>query len=1022
MPLDLYRRTLYALALLAASAFAASEQPNWCPNPRLQRGTDGKPEGWALSVRDSGSGARSQRGRNRRGCLELKLTRGGRAEWVSEPVPWRHSAADVSAWIRPQGIVDGSPRTGAVLVLRGYGAARHLLSTIEVGVAVGTKTWQYVHRLVSVPKGTREVRLAFVLRRLHHGEACLCDVVLRSTEVEQTRVVHRVASGAAVSTDRPGNVFAPGEPLYFRVAGNAESLPYRLVDDRGGLLARGRTDGNELSIEGREEWTGRYLRLMVGEGETAAMAPAAILPNRSSAEGGDRRFGCWVLAKPIELLKLALRIGVSTAYPNWNLDAASVEAYRQHCLNLTTNGIGARGLFQIWPYQELYAKGFRQDARLQQWRTSLGEYLKARRGVISDFSSLGGEHAVRNEQIARGLRDVHSAFYTVAKQADPNCRVFLGMLFARPPDLQRILSTAEPATFQYDGVSYDWGRVAEWQAEATLECHAQDMRRFNGVKPQWICETRAGAGDEWAAASHLARIYVVGLGLGCKEIDWHSFWYALPQALWHGNDFREDALFRGQNFAIAPAAIAYHHCFRHLGHARPTGQLTSDTNVVGFGFQRGDEHVAALWTRNRPATVSVRTSSETVEVHDYLGGSCRLYPLDGRIWLGVGDRLLYVEARAPMRFERIGRPLVVAQAEQRLHLKPSVPARDDDEWSLMLPSGWTAAKVRAAAFSVTAPPDTPTGSYPATALLARRGRVFAAQPIEIKTVTRFVWGKRGIRRRAPIEVETVEMRGREAVATVRNWASDELAAEVSVTSSLTDAMRPEVVPLGQVSLRAGEQRELAWPVAHQPEDIPYPLTFRFSPANGKPWDSHTYVSGLPPVTVTVPNPSMEEPGGFSVSRGPWEYRRNRDDAHSGRAYLRVLPCEKREGFTRMETGLRVNPSRRCYGRIWLRVSPESGRPVNVGYSLAVCLYSGLGRKQGPTTTIKLPALREANAWTPLDFTFVPKPAECHAWVYLDVRHAGPAVDVDDLVISERRLASVWTDKDAFLARPSAAAR
>ena len=281
----------------------------------------------------------------------------------------------------------------------------------------------------------------------------------------------------------------------------------------------------------------------------------------------------------------------------------------------------------------------------------------------------------------------------------------------------------------------------------------------------------------------------------------------------------------------------------------------------------------------------------------------------------------------------------------------------------------------------------------------------------------YVWRNGALVRKAPIEAERVELHtnkaGSRVAAELRSVSPHPITARVSVTSTLTDAMRPETRDLGRVSIGPGETRQVAWPVACKPEPIPYALTFRFAPLDGSAWQHRTRVFGVGSVTVAAANPSLETvhprradlPDRFWVSRGPWEYRRARNDAHSGRAYLRILSPTGDARFTRMETGVRVNPGRRCYGRLWLRVVPRTDRPIHMGYGVAVCLYGERGRWTGPSTTVGLPPLREANTWTQLDFTFVPGPAEREAWIYLDVRPGAPAVDVDDLAIGEGPLLS-----------------
>ena len=1051
----------WGLAMLVGVSVAvgAVEPTNRCPNPRFREGAGTQPAGWTFAGKHTGAGVwMDKRGRNRGRCLELKLSGGGRARWTSDPIGWDAPAGDVSGWLRPNRIVPDDAKANAAVDLWCYDGKGKRVARLEIGSVNGTHEWQYVHRVVAVPAGVKRVCVAFHFNLLHRGQARLSDVVLRRATAEQAerfRRDHPTEQRVTLSTGLPGNVFAPGQALRFVVKAPAGvgTLPYRLFDDRGRLQRRGRVDtpdgAGNLTLQPRADWAGRLLRLVVGEGQTGASLPTAILPERATATGGDPRFGAWVVAKPVDVLKLGVRIGITTAYPNWNLDAPSVAVYRQHGMNLTTNGFTAERLFHVWPFEDLYKHGYRQDTRLAEWRAGFTRYLKAHRSTITAMSSLGGEYVLRDARTAPALRDLHAHFYSLVRQIDPHCRVYLGMLLSGPFYLERILACADRETFRYDGVSYDvsydWAGCAEWRAESILEYNLSVMRRFGQVRPQWICECHSPFRDEQAKAGYLARIHALGFGLGCREIDWHSYWYAVPQRLWLWLPARNQSLFRGQNFELTPAAIAYYQSYRHLGHAEPTGRLIDDTHVAGFGFRQGTRHVATLWTRNRPGTVALRTAADVVEVCDQTGGVYQLQPVGGRVVLGLTRRLTYVQARAPIAVEQTAGLLTPPAASiriaadgqvQKLALSLSPTAPQAGQWTLSVPGAWTVAAAtpsagRTATFSVTAPADTPTGAYPAVLLLSKAGRRFAAQPLTIEVASRFVWGDRGIARRPAIEAVRAEVRGEKPgwqVATeLRNNADTPIVAQVRVTDTLTDRLRPERRSLGQVSLEPGQRRWVSWPASYEPEDVPYPLTFHFQPADGDAFESRTYVFGLAPVKVEVPNASMEQvspksaklPDGFWVSRGPWEYRRDRADAHSGRAYLRILPPDRttqpqRHPFTRMSRGVRVNPGRRCYGRVWLRAVPKPGRPVNLAYGLALCLYSRLGRHSGPTTSIWLPPLREANTWTPLDFTFTPSPTECHVWLYLDVQPGGPAIDVDDLVISEQPLPPVPTGK----ARPN----
>ena len=1038
------------LALALPVGWAAADSPNLCPNPRFRDGSGGTPAGWTLDATKGGSGAwLDKRGRHGGRCVQLKTRGARRAEWVSAPVAWPSPAADVSAWLRCHGIAPDDPaHSNAALDLRCYDARKRLGAALRIGSVCGTKAWQYVHRVAPVPAGTVTVRLAVRFNRLIHGEALLSDVVLQAATAEpckQHDQTHPPVQRIVVTTGKPGNVFAPDEAWRFRIAAppGIVHVPYRLLDDRGCCLEQGSIDVKQgqaqLELAPHAERVGRHLRLAVGVGEAGTVLVWAVLPKRPSAAGGDTRFGGWIVHKPIEALRLGLRLGMSVSYPNWRLDADKVDVCRRHGMKLNTNGIGANRLFQIWPYDDFYKNGFRRDARLAEWQAGLAAYLKTRRGVIADFSSLGGEYAhIDNDRKATGLRDIHATFYRTAKQADPGCRVFLGMLMSDAATaLERILATADPKTFAFDGVSYDWTGVPEWGMEDTLEHNTERMRRFSGVKPQWICETWVISRDDRVNARQLARIYAMGLGLGCKEVDWHGFWYALPRCLWHTDlRGRQAAILRGPNYELTRKAIAYYQSYRHLAHAAPTGRLISDTHLNGFGFRRGDRHVAALWSRNRAATVAVHTAADAVEVCDYMGGAYRIEPLDGRALLGVNERLVYVAAQAPMTVARSADAVAACPAPvqmvagaggQMLRIGLTSGARSGDRVTLDVPPRWTASPAAvavegtsaSAAFTLTVPADAAAGTYPVTVFLTRAGRRFAASSLAVEVTGPYVWRDGRVVCRAPIEADRVELRvdktGRRVVARLCGFSTGGVAARVSVTSTLTDRMRPETHDLGAVLLGPGRRHEVVWPVTCKPDPIPYALRFRFTPPEGPAWEHRTQVFGLPPVDVVVRNASFEKPrprrpdlpDGVWVSRGPWQYREDRDDAHTGRAYLRVQPPDKDDArFTRMETHVRVNPGRRCYGRLWVRVTPHSDLPVSLGCGVAVCLYGERGRRTGPSTTIGLPPARKPNTWTPLDFTFVPGPDEREAWIYLDVRRQGPDVDVDDLTIGEAPLPPV----------------
>ena len=131
------------------------------------------------------------------------------------------------------------------------------------------------------------------------------------------------ADPLSIATGKNADIFAPGETLTFQILHfPGESGKYEITDSDDTLIASGDilfTEGMALlQLPPRKEWEKRHLTFSIG----GTSVSFAVLPERTSAKGGDDRFGCWINKDRFceKLYEAGVRIGVTTSYPHWNLD------------------------------------------------------------------------------------------------------------------------------------------------------------------------------------------------------------------------------------------------------------------------------------------------------------------------------------------------------------------------------------------------------------------------------------------------------------------------------------------------------------------------------------------------------------------------------------------------------------------------------------------------------------------------------------------------------------------------------
>ncbi len=520
-------------------------------------------------------------------------------------------------------------------------------------------------------------------------------------------------ASAVITTGRLGNVSAPGENLSFQVTPDtAVSLPaeWRVVDSRNLVLSSGKlADGRELRLTAAPDWEGRFLRLCIGE----TQLPFAILPERTTAAGGDTRFGGWVgFSSPEKMFQSALRIGVSTSYPYWQIRENNIRFAKKYGFKITNNYSSGP-----WGCNFAFLKGIPDQARFDDWVKELESYHRVNKGLVSDVSSLCGEHAMVTDMRMRvpALLQLHQAYYKTVKSVDPDCRVYMGM-FMRRNDLKEMLAGLSPRQFEFDGVSYDLAGYGVYAIERLLKEDIEVMTNWGMRRPQWICEVWASSADEEKKANELVQLYAMAFGLGVKEIDWHSMWYSLPECSWLTyRAFKEQALFRNSNYELTPAAIAHYQLFRRLGHAQPRGEISSNFNLAAYQFERDGRYITALWTRAFPTFVSLTTSSRKVVLYDYMGDeSVILEPSEGKISLGLSEQVVFLESDKPVAVEGV--------EKETMPIYGLDAAKSNAPPSAVELSGFYGSRPGDQLRVVNPPSGVTSGAYPATALLTRAGK------------------------------------------------------------------------------------------------------------------------------------------------------------------------------------------------------------------------------------------------------------------------------------------------------------
>ncbi len=479
-----------------------------------------------------------------------------------------------------------------------------------------------------------------------------------------------VLGGMEITTDKPGHIFSPGETLRFKLTDHAASgAEYAVLSLGGKKLHSGKvTPENQragVTIPANREWEGRFLRFQCGH----RTIPFAILPERKTAAGGDDRFGAWLNSDRFHepLYQAGLRIGITTSYPHsflYRKNPWRLQLPNKYGMPLTTNltvcplDQNFRGYQKTYRTRETMSQfdAAKFGSQVEAYQRDYAGPLKLRR--VS--SSLGGEFCYLTADSAEYLRNVHRTFYASAKKGAPEVKVALGLLMAHGVStLQCLLDGTTPADFPFDYLAYDICGKGD-QVEMYLKADIQFMEKWGRRVPQWVCETWSRETDDVRTAAALARIYGASIGLGCVEVDWHSVWNeCTDNEEWEGlirakkrstvhRPMFSQALFRGKNYQLTPAAIAYYHVSRNLAFAVPVGEIREDFNLASYRFQRQDgKIVTMLWTRDYPVNCTFKAAGKC-SLHDCMGEVNQTLPAkNGTVSLKVNSAPVYLISDKP---------------------------------------------------------------------------------------------------------------------------------------------------------------------------------------------------------------------------------------------------------------------------------------------------------------------------------------------------------------------------------------
>jgi hypothetical protein len=472
-----------------------------------------------------------------------------------------------------------------------------------------------------------------------------------------------------VASDRLGHVFAPTEPVVFRLEGPGSRKSWELRDWTGAVLARGVTgyfDPDRVSLPLNRLG---YFELRVAApgapGAAAVTTAFARLPAATRRDGSP--FGVmahFAQGWGTDIVPLIARIGLGhvrdeqywaeverepgeLAFPGSYV--AYMEALRAH---------GARPLLEMTFANPLHDGGLTPFSPAgQEAFARYGVGLLERYGdqleAIEVWNEINGTwcDGPCREDRAGVHAGMLASTWRALKARRPGVRVVGGAAAGIPVPWFRKLA-ALGALDHLDAVAaHAYPREPEDDEPAVTALTAL-LRAAVPARPVpiWITETGNGAASEAgrrAAATWLTRQLTLLRAAGVERV----YWYLLRD---HG-EFQGFGLLREPDsgygrYAPNPAYAAYAALIRELDGAAFVRRERTDPRTRAYLFSRDGQPVRVLWSTAGRARLDVR-AVEPLALVDLMGNAAALAPAGGWASVELGEAPQYLIGRAALEGE-----------------------------------------------------------------------------------------------------------------------------------------------------------------------------------------------------------------------------------------------------------------------------------------------------------------------------------------------------------------------------------
>jgi hypothetical protein len=168
------------------------------------------------------------------------------------------------------------------------------------------------------------------------------------------------------------------------------------------------------------------------------------------------------------------------------------------------------------------------------------------------------------------------------------------------------------------------------------------IKAYNGGedKPIWATEFSSDASNEadrYVAASYLAQIACLMLS---ENVERMYYYLTIDDDLFPFRGLVGPASDDRGGFRPHPVLVAYATLIRQLHNAAFERRFETSPSTYALSFQRGDEHITALWS-NHPVTVSLDSSSPLI-ITNMMGSSSTGSPVSGKVTITLGKDVQYV--------------------------------------------------------------------------------------------------------------------------------------------------------------------------------------------------------------------------------------------------------------------------------------------------------------------------------------------------------------------------------------------